>query len=153
MRQPVSPAAHSAQFALHTSDHQSPHFEPETFPDELTPQGNLDDTPWGHSIMCTPLAAIDQPTPQHVMFKDSHHSPRCLGSLFQSITPAREQQVQHEPRLERPLPTLQYLEPVARSLAPSGPTLCEPKIKEPDMFSGHDPSKLYGFLAHCKMAF
>src|ERR1700676_1875527 len=36
--------------------------------------------------------------------------------------------------------------------APSGHALREPKIKEPEMFSGHDPSKLYGFLAHCKMA-
>jgi hypothetical protein len=101
-RQPVSPAAHSAWFASHTSDHRSPRFEPKTFPNELMPQENLDDTPWGHSIMYTPLAAINQPTPRHVIFEDSHHSPRRLGSAFQSITPAQEQQVQHEPRLECP---------------------------------------------------
>jgi hypothetical protein len=153
MRQLVSPAAHSARFASHTSNHRSPRFEPKTFPDELMPQGNLDDTPWGHSITYAPPAAINQPTPRHTMFEDSHHSPRHLGSLFWSITPAREQRVQHEPRLKCPLLTPQYLEPVACSSAPSGPALHEPKIKEPDMFSGHDPSKLYGFLAHCKMAF
>jgi hypothetical protein len=114
------------------------------------PQGNLDDTPRGHSITYAPPAAIDQPTPRHAIFEDSHHSPQCLGSPFRSITPAREQRVQHEPRLECPPLTPRYLEPVVRS---SGPALREPKIKEPDMFSGHDPSKLYGFLVHCKMAF
>jgi Retrotransposon gag protein len=56
-------------------------------------------------------------------------------------------------RFKHPPTTLCHLEPVAHSSVLSGPTPRKPKIKEPDMFSGHDPSKLYRFLAHCKMAF
>ena len=57
------------------------------------------------------------------------------------------------PRHRKPTTTMQHSEPVAHHPTPLGHATCEPKIKEPEMFSGHDPLKLYGFLVHCKMAF
>ena len=64
--------------------------------------------------------------------------------------------LQHLDPVETPwhfVATPRHLDPTAQTPAPSGHALHEPKIKEPEMFSGHNPSKLYGFLTHCKMAF
>jgi hypothetical protein len=36
---------HSLQFTSHTPKPRSPHFKTETFPEDLVPRGNLDDTP------------------------------------------------------------------------------------------------------------
>jgi hypothetical protein len=143
---------HSSQLISRTPEPRSPRFKSEIIPEDLPPQGHLDDTPQGHLVTyADPVLA--HPTPQHTMFEDLRPTPQRLGSAFHAPTPVTNYQTAPEPRFEHLPTTPCHREPVAHFSAPLGPTPHEPKIKEPEMFSGHDPSKLYGFLAHCKMAF
>jgi hypothetical protein len=75
MQQTVSPMACSSQLVLCTPEPRSPHFESKIFPEDLPPQGHLDDTPRGHLVTyMDPILA--HPTPRHVMFKDLRPTPQ-----------------------------------------------------------------------------
>jgi hypothetical protein len=96
---------HSLQFASCTPEPQSPHFETETFPEDLAPQGNLDDMPQGHSVTYVE-PVITHLTPQCAMFKDLHHTPQQLGSTFHAPMPVVSYQTAHKSRFEHPPTTL-----------------------------------------------
>jgi hypothetical protein len=57
MQQPVSPTVCSSQLISRTPEPRSPHFESEIFPEDLPPQGHLDDMPWA-TQSCTWIPSL-----------------------------------------------------------------------------------------------